>query len=722
MSNYTQSTILSKLHAAGLFLVPTQGKRPTVPNWQNLDAQIPLSAFKGYPNFGVLTGSPYQGHYLHFLDVDITDTSLADEMLAFIDRQFNALPLRTGKAPKFAIPVLLKESTTKLVSSVFIHPDKPDERQAIELLGRGQQCVVAGPYPESDFDYRWEDGTLLDPLRLFTLDELTSVFNEFDRLATAAGWTNTKGKTRPTDIAGSIQLPIPPVNTNPADLEKALVMLESIDCTGCDYDTWRNVGMALKQEFGDAGLELWARWSLTDPGRYDEDALLTSWQAFNRLPKGEGVSFGTVVHLAKEAGWEPRVLSDEDFLLEHIVTLPDGYYDLSTSGKYRNAAALNAMYGHRSLVTTNAQGEPTRVKPAAWLADRSDKLTAIGLAWQPVTVSQFQPIIDFDCRQMVNTYVPLTLNRVQGSVDNWLALVRYICGEYADLVLDHMAFTVQHPEVKIKWQILIHGAPRTGKTTVFTPCINVLGNYGASIPPEMSRSGWGDIYANHKAIILEEIFEYGHDLFNSMKVKLVNTGIDVLNIKGRGVMYQPNLYSIYMCSNHANAVAFNENEDKLLVLEAPSDRLDEAFYDAVFAEINGPNAREILYNWFMSRDISGFSAHKLPVRTAALKAMCQATKYDYERIIEEWLEDEVGPFTNPDVVKPEIVHKMLRAEGLSRVTLTSVRRVLKVLGYDGYQGQKRIGDKKLNIRFWSRNPMCKTMTVTELYIFAESPQ
>ena len=67
-----------------------------------------------------------------------------------------------------------------------------------------------------------------------------------------------------------------------------------------DRDTWVRMGMVIKSELGDAGFALWDGWSRQSDSYKVRDA-----QAVWRSIKGRhnGVSIGSLYHLAKEYGW-----------------------------------------------------------------------------------------------------------------------------------------------------------------------------------------------------------------------------------------------------------------------------------------------------------------------------------------------------------------------------------------------------------------------------------
>ena len=66
----------------------------------------------------------------------------------------------------------------------------------------------------------------------------------------------------------------------------------------CDYHSWVSVGMALKAELGDAGFELWDRWSASSP-KYDARQMAAKWRSFSV----RRITAGTLLHLARQHGW-----------------------------------------------------------------------------------------------------------------------------------------------------------------------------------------------------------------------------------------------------------------------------------------------------------------------------------------------------------------------------------------------------------------------------------
>ncbi len=86
-------------------------------------------------------------------------------------------------------------------------------------------------------------------------------------------------------------------NITPALIRAALACIPA----NLPRDEWARVGMAIKSEFSDgAGLDLFTDWSGTADG-FDLKATKSTWQS---IKAGGGVGIGTLLHLAKENGFE----------------------------------------------------------------------------------------------------------------------------------------------------------------------------------------------------------------------------------------------------------------------------------------------------------------------------------------------------------------------------------------------------------------------------------
>lgn len=93
-------------------------------------------------------------------------------------------------------------------------------------------------------------------------------------------------------------------------LDDAQQMLDFIS-SDLPYKEWAAIGRALASEFGDAAESLFISWS--NPAPKEKRSVESQWRSLSRDPRK--VTIGTLVHMAKQAGWSPgerRQLSDQE--------------------------------------------------------------------------------------------------------------------------------------------------------------------------------------------------------------------------------------------------------------------------------------------------------------------------------------------------------------------------------------------------------------------------
>lgn len=104
-----------------------------------------------------------------------------------------------------------------------------------------------------------------------------------------------------------------------------LEVLDHIDPAVLDYQSWINVGMALR--FEGYSVNAWDEWSQRDTARYHRGECERKWRTFHGA--ASPVTGGTIVQMAKDHGWTPeagRELDWDDTIERDPMVVVDGHY------------------------------------------------------------------------------------------------------------------------------------------------------------------------------------------------------------------------------------------------------------------------------------------------------------------------------------------------------------------------------------------------------------
>jgi hypothetical protein len=505
------------------------------------------------------------------------------------------------------------------------------------------------------------------------------------------------------NISGLTECLSPASSKFEGDIEQITCALTFIPAD--DRGIWLKVGMAIHSTNLSDGFDIWVNWS-SQSDKFDMQDSIRVWKSF----KHGGISIGTLFYLAEPFGYQTRT----DLHAQYIyVTQENAYFDVQSRELIRpdvlnrlHKSEFKGVKGNPSA-TTFFDDAPIRKEHSS-----TGKRVVKSLGWLPVD----NEIIELDGELYANTYRGIQIRPEKGDISQFLKLVHFICGEYAELVLDHMAFTCQYPLKKIRWQVLLSGDARTGKSMMLRPLVRIFGSAGISIDPDTLNTGWANAYVGKKVVVLEEVYRpEDKSFYNGLKTKLANDDLDMLNPKYQPTITQQNLYSMYLCTNHGDALRFERNEDKLLVISTPpeSARWLPEEYAALGNAIDEHMVPNI-YHFLLNRDVSEFSYAVLPVRTAAMLAMVESGKPDYEAAIEELILCNQYPFNKIIVhlgdLKTELLDKGYKCSD------KSITRVLKKNGWCKYRGTKTINRESNNTpSFYTKRIELNEMGVTDIY-------
>lgn len=252
--------------AKGLAVIPLEGGKPQA-EWSRYYEQLPSEKEcqkwdnAGYKEYAVLCGA-VSG--VIALDIDTNDTAL-----------FYAI---AGETP-------LRKVGSKGFTAFYRYNGERSQTWGgvVELLSDKRLTTIPpSPHRKTGIPYVWMgESDSFDNLPAINPDFFTFMDAKYPKQSTRA-W-------------------VTPVEYNDkVELQEAAEMLDYIS-SDCPRDEWVQVGMALRDEFGDAACHLWHDWSAKAGRRYNHNDAQAAWRSFG----GHGVTIGTLVYFAKQGGWLP---------------------------------------------------------------------------------------------------------------------------------------------------------------------------------------------------------------------------------------------------------------------------------------------------------------------------------------------------------------------------------------------------------------------------------
>ena len=215
-------------------------------------------------------------------------------------------------------------------------------------------------------------------------------------------------------------------------------------------------------------------------------------------------------------------------------------------------------------------------------------------------------------RNDFNIWIPPRLRPKRGDPRDWLEMVHHVYQGFATWFMQWLAYPVQHPGAKLLQAVFVHGAQGVGKTFIVDPVMEFV--YG---PHNFYRLSNDDIqdrfnaYASHTQFVVtnEIYFSNMRDrrmIMSGLKDSVTREKVTV-NEKFQPKMTYRDHCNYYLTSNHADALVLDPDDRRFFVVEAPSEKLDLAFYGRVDEYVRNGGTARIMNHLLNDVDCSTFN-------------------------------------------------------------------------------------------------------------------
>ena len=672
-------------------------KHPGMRGWQDVHAdseQLERWLSNGFADGGV----GVQCKTSPGVDLDVYDSDVIAQLVAWCESHIGATVQRVGEAPKTLLVYRTEEPFTKIASGVYV--DFLGMRNRVEILGDGQQFVAYAVHPGTKKPYEWVGGRGLVDVQWSELPVITAAqareLVAFFESIVPDDWERADegGDGGGVAVAGdSLANAKPPLDITTERLRAAVNALDP----NMGNDPWVRVGMSLYHQFsgGAEGFAIFDEWS-SGGATYDPETIEARWRSFDaNLANTNPVTAATILRMARSAGGgneSPDGLPGEtveDFIARYVyVQNGDRVCDLgkppyccmSQLREFKNRTA-----NVRHEIPDPTQREPDRVKLDAvwksWLVN-TDRRAAEGTTYVPTSGRIYTDESGLD---WVNeAHMPEFPAGAGGSLDVFHEHIEYLfpVGEEREWFIGWMAFTLQKPNIRCKVTPLhVAVAHGTGRGWVVELMSKLLGQWNVkktkmeTLAGEGSGGGYHEYLNNSLLCAIEEAREGGRRFSVSDRVRdLLTENMLEINLKYGGKNTKRVFTNFFLMSNHPDALVLTKEDRRINVLSGPDVPRDREYYDRLYGwlETDGVGA---LYHWLHARDLTGFNWVR-SMETGARTRMIENNRTETETLFWELMSEP----PHPAMTLRQITRELQKLSGEDPFSSSvDERQVLKLL-------------------------------------------
>lgn len=613
------------------------------------------------------------------VDIDVASDEARELIEGIAAFHLGASPVRVRANAPRALCVFRRTGDEPIRKMRIVFRDADDVEHAVEVLGAGQQYLIAGRHP-SGVMYEWRPNADLaqytaDGLTKVTAAEMRAFMDAVASEITGRGWTIiTNSKLKQSVTSGGIAVADAEPIIDPQIALNALKAIPNNEETLPLREDFIGLLASFRAATGKASyapeieeeVRKWAEeyeWA-------DENYFEGVWRSLTHVRVGPDKLFA----LAKRHGFHGAAAADfpddnsvaeAEKIVEAVQTEEEeaqerlravcrrlvywadkGVFILRDSGKQITAPILNAFPG---LGTEIAPAGTRGTRAAANQLVNSNELQLVaGLTYLPGHPKLVTWNFGNDNAVYWNKWTPFEFPMPETVTDAdvrpWLDHVCYLFenAEDREYLLDFLAHIVQHRGRKIRWSPIILGGQGIGKDLFLRPIIKGLGEQNSrTIQPEELLGQFIDFYEK-ELVIVEEIMrmEKGN-IYEKMKAVISGTAADTVTIERKFEQSYdvPNVVNFVFFSNHSDALNLSEDDRRFFVIHSYARPQAADYYvelaDKFYREQQGWRA---VFAWLKQRDISAFNPDARPRFNEAKASMIEDSQTYYSL----WLRDALA--------------------------------------------------------------------------------
>jgi hypothetical protein len=372
------------------------------------------------------------------------------------------------------------------------------------------------------------------------------------------------------------------------------------------------------------------------------------------------------------------------------VTARDIFYQ-PQSGRTFEPKVIDLMY---SVPSISIEGEAAML-PKNYLIQVANVPQVENLRYEPrMGIKRF---FQDDGIPFVNTYRPSKVvsnpERADEAGELFLAHIRNLVSEpeYQRILIDFLAYQVQHPGKKVRWAVLLQGAKGCGKGFLGDAMGVVLGDGNVSIlEGNLVLTGNNNDWAyGHQLCVINEIRVVGanrHAVMDKLKPLISDDRIS-LNVKYENHRTVPNVTNYLMFTNYQDALAVDDDDRRYFVLCSALQRAEQVavlgptYFDDLFGMLkdNAGGLKAWLEEWKISED---FKPEGRAPKTKYLRELAENSASPLCAAVRQAIAEQPSPLVRQDLVSMHSLREYVAHQpGINEFSDQALAAVLREMGW-----------------------------------------
>lgn len=373
-----------------------------------------------------------------------------------------------------------------------------------------------------------------------------------------------------------------------------------------------------------------------------------------------------------------------------IIASEKRYIKIDNPSVVYDDQALTMMYAHLPGYSSTGANAPHNVMKNSTVLMKCER-------------RDFLPGKPLKHDNVFNLWKPIVWDRSNHDASTWVEIGRNWASEHElKIILQHMAFTLRHPETKINWQIIVRGDTGIGKSLFLSTFFKIFQRHRqfCTITDDMLNGGFNGEIIGAKVASIEEMMSArgGYSVENRLKNYCAAPPDTIpINVKFGSQFHIANVLSLYVQTNNEVPFKISDNDRRWFVIDCDlndAKKLHTVMSTERIQEVLQDGYEDRICEYLSSIDLFDFKPGDNAPTSAGRELIIKSSLPYYRDIAPELLENDWHEIVQLSDVQ-DFVQKRLKIT----VNRRAMGNVMRAVGWHNCETQIKLSDGT-GIRPW----------------------